>query len=107
MAFVKKGTPDDIVAKLTDAYEQALNPMIQKAVEERGFTIVAVHGDEAADFLNRWQSVTSWLGCMSAGISAEITGRFWYSQAGINPPDRWNHPGCMLGRDLMSHSPLP
>ncbi|MEZ5479129.1 MAG: tripartite tricarboxylate transporter substrate binding protein [Thiolinea sp.] len=60
--FVKKGTPDDIVAKLTDAYEQATeSDEFKKLMEERGFTIMAVHGDEAADFLNRWQSVTSWL----------------------------------------------
>ncbi|HPQ96702.1 MAG: tripartite tricarboxylate transporter substrate binding protein [Thiothrix sp.] len=60
--FVKKGTPDDIVAKLADAYEKGTESEdFKKLMEDRGFTIMAVHGDEADQFLKRWQSVTSWL----------------------------------------------
>ncbi|MDZ4137000.1 MAG: tripartite tricarboxylate transporter substrate binding protein [Paracoccaceae bacterium] len=60
--FVKKGTPDDVVTKLTAAYaEGAKNPDFVALMDGRGFKMMNISGTEAQDFLTRWQSVTSWL----------------------------------------------
>ncbi|NJO38095.1 MAG: tripartite tricarboxylate transporter substrate binding protein, partial [Rhizobiales bacterium] len=60
--FVKEGTPDDVVAKLQDAYSQgAANEDFTKLMADRGFAMLNISGDEARAFLDRWQSVTSWL----------------------------------------------
>ncbi|WP_138472799.1 tripartite tricarboxylate transporter substrate binding protein [Poseidonocella sp. HB161398] len=60
--FAKKGTPDEIVAKLQAAYaEGAQNPDFVKLMEDRGFIIMAVSGDEAMEFLEGYRSVSSWL----------------------------------------------
>lgn len=60
--FVKEGTPDDAVAKLQEAYAAgAAHPDFQKLMEERGFQLMNLSGAEAADFLTKWQAVTSWI----------------------------------------------
>lgn len=60
--FVKKGTPDDVVAKLTAAYAQgAKHPDFVKLMGNRGFKMMSISGREATDFLTKWQSVTAWL----------------------------------------------
>jgi tripartite-type tricarboxylate transporter receptor subunit TctC len=60
--FVKEDTPEDAVAKLTAAYaEAAATPEFQKLMDERGFAMMNISGDEAREFLDRWQSVTSWV----------------------------------------------
>lgn len=60
--FVKKGTPDDIVAKLTEAYaEGAKSDDFVKLMNDRGYLIDSLSGQAAEDFLNKWQSLTSWL----------------------------------------------
>lgn len=60
--FVKQGTPDDAVAKLQEAYaEAAKSAEFTDLMSARGYTIMNLSGDEAKAFLDKWQSVTSWL----------------------------------------------
>jgi tripartite-type tricarboxylate transporter receptor subunit TctC len=60
--FVKEGTPDEAVEKLTAAYAQAAEaPEFKTLMDERGFVLMNTSGDEAREFLDRWQSVTSWI----------------------------------------------
>jgi len=60
--FVKKGTPDDVVAKLVAAYAEATkHPDFVALIEGRGFTMMSLSGAEADAFLAGWQSTTSWL----------------------------------------------
>ncbi|XWN33170.1 MAG: tripartite tricarboxylate transporter substrate binding protein [Devosia sp.] len=59
--FVAKETPDDAVEKLQKAYLTAVeNPDFVKLMNDRGFTIMGLSGERARDFLNKWQSVTTW-----------------------------------------------
>lgn len=60
--FVKKGTPDDVVAKLVSAYaEGATHPDFVALVDGRGFKMLSLSGAEAEEFLSNWQSQTTWL----------------------------------------------
>ncbi|OCX67339.1 tricarboxylate transport protein TctC [Thioclava sp. SK-1] len=60
--FVKKGTPDDVVTKLSAAYaEAAKSPDFVELMDNRGFSMLAISGDEAEAFLNKWQQNTAWL----------------------------------------------
>ncbi|SPF81002.1 tripartite tricarboxylate transporter substrate binding protein [Pseudoprimorskyibacter insulae] len=60
--FVKKGAPDDVVAKLTDAYAQAAtNADFTALMDGRGFTLMNISGAEAEAFLTKWQQGTAWL----------------------------------------------
>ena len=59
--FVREGTPEEAVTTLQDAYAQAVvNPDFQALMDDRGFTVLNLSGQEARDFLDRWQSVTAW-----------------------------------------------
>ena len=67
--FVKNGTPDEAVSKLVGAYAEAVkNPDFVALIEGRGFSMLNLSGDEARAFLDKWQSVTSWL-VYDAGIA--------------------------------------
>ncbi|WP_432256776.1 tripartite tricarboxylate transporter substrate binding protein [Limimaricola sp. AA108-03] len=67
--FVKEGTPDDVVAKLSEAYAAGVeNADFQQLMDDRGFQVMNISGDEAQEFLDKWQSVTSWL-VYDAGIA--------------------------------------
>ena len=60
--FVKKGTPDDIVAKLVAAYAEGFkHPDFQALLDARGFKGLSLSGAEAEAFLADWQKTTSWL----------------------------------------------
>ena len=60
--FVKKGTPDDVVAKLVAAYaEAAKTPDFVALIDGRGFKMLSLSGAEAEAFLADWQSTTAWL----------------------------------------------
>lgn len=60
--FVKNGTPEDVVAKLTEAYaEGAKSEDFVKLMADRGYIIESLSGQEAQDFLTKWQSLTTWL----------------------------------------------
>ncbi|QDA36251.1 tripartite tricarboxylate transporter substrate binding protein (plasmid) [Paracoccus liaowanqingii] len=60
--FVKSGTPDDVVAKLSDAYGQATqNADFLSMMDGRGFAMLSLAGAEAQEFLDGWQSRTAWI----------------------------------------------
>nr|WP_084465110.1 tripartite tricarboxylate transporter substrate binding protein [Rubellimicrobium thermophilum] len=60
--FVKKGTPDEIVAELVAAYaEAAQQPDFVDLINNRGFKMLSLSGAEAEAFLADWQSTTAWL----------------------------------------------
>jgi putative tricarboxylic transport membrane protein len=60
--FVPKGTPDDVVEKLSDAYAQAAEQQdFIDLMNGRGFTMMNISGDEAQAFLTKWQRNTAWL----------------------------------------------
>jgi tripartite-type tricarboxylate transporter receptor subunit TctC len=60
--FVKKGTPDDVVAKLVAAYAEAAKaPDFVSLIDGRGFKMLSLSGAEADTFLADWQSKTAWL----------------------------------------------
>ncbi len=74
--FVKKGTPDDVVAKLQAAFATgAEHPDFKALMDQRGFAMMNIAGDEAADFLTKWQSVTSWI-VFDAGIAKKSPEEF-------------------------------
>ncbi len=67
--FVKKGTPDDVVAKLTEAFQAgAANADFTALMDGRGYKMLSLTGDEAQKFLDEWQARTSWL-IWEAGIA--------------------------------------
>ena len=67
--FVKQGTPDEAVAKLTEAYAQATqNPDFLSLMQDRGFQMMSLTGDEARAFLDTWQSRTAWV-LWDAGVA--------------------------------------
>ena len=67
--FVKEGTPDDAVEKLRAAYTQAAGQDdFKKLMDDRGYVLMNTTGDDAKAFLDRWQSVTSWL-VYDAGVA--------------------------------------
>lgn len=74
--FVKAGTPDDVVEKLKNAYAVgAEHPDFLALMETRGYLPMNISGDEAAEFLNKWQSVTAWL-VWDAGIAKKSPEEF-------------------------------
>lgn len=80
--FVKKGTPDDIVAKLQDAYATAAtNADFVALMEGRGFTLMNISGDEAQAFLTKWQQGTAWL-LEDAGLTQASPEEFGIARPG-------------------------
>jgi tripartite-type tricarboxylate transporter receptor subunit TctC len=60
--FVKAGTPDDAVAKLTSAFAAAAEaPEFIKLMDGRGFKIMNIGGAEAVSFLDAYRSTSSWI----------------------------------------------
>ena len=67
--FVKKGTPDAIVARLSAAYKAgAESPEFAKLMNGRGYSIMNISGKDAQDFLTKWRSNTTWL-LQDAGLT--------------------------------------
>ncbi|GHF39780.1 Bug family tripartite tricarboxylate transporter substrate binding protein [Seohaeicola zhoushanensis] len=67
--FVAKGTPDDVVAKLSAAYaEGAKAPDFVELMDNRGFSMLSISGAEAEAFLAKWQQGTTWL-LQDAGLT--------------------------------------
>ncbi|SLN48265.1 Tripartite tricarboxylate transporter family receptor [Aquimixticola soesokkakensis] len=80
--FVKKGTPDDVVAKLSDAYATGAEAEDFKALMDgRGFTMMNISGDEASDFLTKWQETTAWL-MQDAGLTKTSPEEFGIARPG-------------------------
>jgi tripartite-type tricarboxylate transporter receptor subunit TctC len=67
--FAPNGTPDDVVAKLSAAYsEGAAHPDFVELMDNRGFKIMGISGDEATAFLSKWQQFKAWL-LQDAGLA--------------------------------------
>ena len=60
--FVKADTPDDVKVALDAAFKKAAeSEAFVTVMENRGNVIMNISGDEAADFLKKWQQVTAWV----------------------------------------------
>lgn len=60
--FVKKGTPADVVAKLSDAFTKAMaEPRFEEYVKNSGGFKNGCTGAEAVKFLDKFESTASWL----------------------------------------------
>ncbi|MDR1709620.1 MAG: tripartite tricarboxylate transporter substrate binding protein [Candidatus Accumulibacter sp.] len=60
--FVRKDTPDDVKAKLVEAFKKAADEaQFKQLMTDRGNLMMNISGAEAEAFLVKWQSVTSWL----------------------------------------------
>lgn len=80
--FVPKGTPDDVVAKLTEAYATgASQPDFVELMDNRGFTLMSISGDEANAFLSKWQQNTAWL-LQDAGLTKASPEQFGIARPG-------------------------
>ena len=74
--FAPKGTPDEAVKALTEAYRKAAtNEDFVKLMDGRGFTMMNISGDEAQAFLDTWQSRTTWL-LQDAGLTKTSPDQF-------------------------------
>lgn len=61
-AFVHRDTPEAVKQKLVAAYQKAASdPAFLAFLENFGASPINISGDEADQFLARWQSVTTWL----------------------------------------------
>jgi tripartite-type tricarboxylate transporter receptor subunit TctC len=59
--WVRPETPDDVKAKLVDAFRTAAEaPEFQELMANRGNVVMNISGDEADAFLEQWQQVTVW-----------------------------------------------
>ena len=77
--FVKKGTPQPVIDKLTKAYKFAMNDTkFMDYAKMNGLDVIGLTGKEARDFMNTWRSQMSWL-IFDAG-------------AGKNSPDKFGIP---------------
>jgi tripartite-type tricarboxylate transporter receptor subunit TctC len=80
--FVKQGTPNEIVAKLQDAFEQSAEQQSFKdLMANRGYTLMNISGDEAQMFLSNWQRGTAWL-LQDAGITKNSPQDFGIARPG-------------------------
>jgi len=67
--FAPNGTPDDVVAKLSAAFATGVaHPDFVQLMDDRGFTMMGISGDEATEFLSKWQQGTAWL-LQDAGLT--------------------------------------
>ncbi|MCQ8782954.1 Bug family tripartite tricarboxylate transporter substrate binding protein [Mangrovibrevibacter kandeliae] len=74
--FAPKGTPDDAVATLQDAFKQAADQdSFKQLMDNRGFILMNVSGKEAEDFMAKWQSNTTWL-LQDAGLTKKSPEEF-------------------------------
>ncbi len=80
--FAPKGTPDDVVAKLSDAFAAGVeHPDFVALMENRGFTLMGISGDEAEAFLSKWQQGTAWL-LQDAGLTKMSPEEFGIARPG-------------------------
>lgn len=80
--FAPKGTPDDVIAKLSAAYAVgAQNPEFIELMDGRGFTLMGISGAEADAFLTKWQQGTAWL-LQDAGMTKTSPEEFGIARPG-------------------------
>ncbi|RQW64759.1 tripartite tricarboxylate transporter substrate binding protein [Vibrio viridaestus] len=59
--FVKKGTPQEAVDKLSNAFNTAAaQGNFKKLIEEKGYEYLGMSGQDAADYVERFRKVGSW-----------------------------------------------
>lgn len=59
--FVKKDTPEDVVAKLSDAFNSAARQdNFRQMLDSKGYEYLGLSGQEAVKYLDRFRSVGSW-----------------------------------------------
>lgn len=59
--FVRADVPDDVKATLTDAFSKAAtDETFLELMANRGNVVMNMSGQEAIDFLSKWQQVTVW-----------------------------------------------
>lgn len=59
--FIKDDSPDEVKARLTEAFSNAAEqPDFRNLMEARGNIMMNISGDEAREFLDTWQRVTAW-----------------------------------------------
>ncbi|KXF75389.1 tricarboxylate transport protein TctC [Paramesorhizobium deserti] len=74
--FVKRDTPDDVKAKLVEAFKAGAEKAdFQKLLSDRGYVLLNISGDEADAFLRKWQSTTAWV-VYDAGIAKKSPEEF-------------------------------
>ncbi|WP_422443932.1 Bug family tripartite tricarboxylate transporter substrate binding protein [Thermoanaerobacterium sp. DL9XJH110] len=60
--FVKKGTPEEAVTKLRDAFHVAFkDPKFQEYCQKNGLIPMGITGEEAKNYMKEWQSQMAWL----------------------------------------------
>ena len=60
--WCKRDVPDDIKMKLVEAFKQgAEQPKFQEFLKDFNTVSMNISGDEADEFLKKWQSVTNWM----------------------------------------------
>lgn len=80
--FVKDGTPDEAVAELTAAYAEAAKQSdFGELMDNRGFKLLNISGDEAEAFLTDWQQNTAWL-LEDAGLTKASPEEFGIARPG-------------------------
>ncbi|MCE0495998.1 Bug family tripartite tricarboxylate transporter substrate binding protein [Vibrio salinus] len=59
--FAKAGTPDDVVNKLSQAFNTAAaQGDFKKLIEDKGYEYLGLSGQKAADYVERFRKVGSW-----------------------------------------------
>ena len=60
--FARRDVPEDVLAKLTEAYATAAEDAgFVELMQGRGNVMMNISGQEADDFLKKWQQVTVWV----------------------------------------------
>ena len=74
--FVKKGTPDEAIKKLTESFQVAYkDPKFQEYMQKNGLTPMGISGEEAKKYMKEWQSIITWL-IYDAGGAKESPEKF-------------------------------
>lgn len=80
--WVKKGTPQSVIDKLTAAYKTAFaDPAFQEYAKDNGLALMGIAGKEAKDFAKAWQSQMAWL-IFDAGGAKESPETFGIARPG-------------------------
>lgn len=80
--FAPNGTPDDVVDKLSAAFATASeHPDFLALMDDRGFKMMNISGDEAQAFLDKWQQGTTWL-LYEAGLTKASPEEFGIARPG-------------------------
>lgn len=74
--YVKKGTPEPIIRKLTEAFQKGFNdPKLQEFIKTSGYIALGQTGNAAREYIKMWQSQTAWL-IYDAGGAKESPAKF-------------------------------